>query len=193
MNQTKILSIVFFVIALGLGYYLYDRIKFKIDEEDRIARIERSIIEKLRMIRDAQVAYQAVHREYTDDWDELINFIQTGNIYITQRRETIIPLDYGADSVVVEIDTLGAVPVRDSLFNERRYPNFNVQRLPYIPGSDQKFELYAGKIERQGGTQVDVFEVRDVAPVNPKRRVNNNERALRVGSRTEVTTSGNWE
>lgn len=193
MNQTKILSIVFFVIALGLAYFLFDRIKFKIDEEDRIARIERNVIERLKMIRDAQIAYQAVNREYTNDWNELIQFIEDGKIYITQRKETIIPLEYGADSVIVQIDTLGSVQVRDSLFNERRYPNFNLERLPYIPGSDQRFDIYAGKIERQGGARVDVFEVKDVAPVNPRRRLNNNERALRVGSRTEVTTSGNWE
>lgn len=193
MNQTRILSIVFFVIAIGLGYYLYDRIKYKIEEEDRIARVERSIIERLKMIRDAQVAFQAVNRRYTEDWNELIKFIENGKIYITQRSETIIPLEYGADSVVVKIDTLGAVPVKDSLFNERRYPNFNLERLPYIPGSNERFELYAGKIERPGGAQVDVFEVRDVAPVNPRRRANNNETALKVGSRTEVTTSGNWE
>ncbi|MDQ3534469.1 MAG: hypothetical protein M3421_02455 [Bacteroidota bacterium] len=193
MNQTRILSIVFFVIAIGLGYYLFDRIKYKIDEEDRITRIENSIIQRLKMIRDAQIAYQAVNREYTDNWDQLIRFIENGRIYITQRRENIIQLEYGADSVVVQIDTLGSVAVRDSLFNERRYPNFNLDRLPYIPGTDQRFDMYAGKIERQGGAQVDVFEVRDVAPVNPRRRVNNNERALRVGSRTEVTTSGNWE
>ncbi|MDQ3394011.1 MAG: hypothetical protein M3512_07860 [Bacteroidota bacterium] len=193
MNQTRILSIVFFVIALGLGYYLFDRIKFKIDEEDRITRIENSIIQKLKMIRDAQIAFQAVNRSYTNNWDSLIHFIETGNIYITQRRETIIPLEYGADSVYIQIDTLGSVPVKDSLFNERRYPNFNLQRLPYIPGSDQKFDLYAGKISRPGGAQVDVFEARDVAPVNPRRKANENERALRVGSRTEVTTAGNWE
>lgn len=191
MNKTRILSIVFFVIAIGMAYYLIDRIKFKIDEEDRIARIERNVIEKLKMIRDAEVAYQAVNRKYTSDWDELLRFIEEGNIYITQRREKIIPLEYGADSVVLEIDTLGTVGVKDSLFNQRRYPNFNIERLPYIPGTqNKKFELYADKIERNG-VHVDVFEARDVDPVNPKRRKSDN--ALKVGSRTEVTTSGNWE
>jgi hypothetical protein len=40
---------------------------------------------------------------------------------------------------------------------------------------------------------VDVFEVKDVAPVNPVRKKNNNEKALKIGSRVDVTTSGNWE
>jgi hypothetical protein len=190
MNLTKILSIVFFVIAIGLAYYLIDSIKFSMEEEDRIARNERSVIQRLQMIRDGQIAYQAVHRQYTDDWNALLKFIEEGKIYLTQRRETIIPLEYGADSVIVEIDTLGSVPVKDSLFNERRYPNFNLSRLPYIPGSDKQFELFADKITR-GGVQVNVFEVRDVDPVNPRRRERDNP--LRVGSRTEVTTAGNWE
>jgi len=41
--------------------------------------------------------------------------------------------------------------------------------------------------------QVDVFEVRDPDPINPKRRADNNDKALRVGSRSEVTSTGNWE
>ncbi|CAN5578946.1 hypothetical protein BH23BAC1_BH23BAC1_39370 [soil metagenome] len=190
MNLTKILSIVFFVIAIGMAYYLIDRINYAIQEEDRIARAERSVIQRLQMIRDAQIAYQAVHRQYTDDWNALLRFVEEGRIFITQRRETIIPLEYGADSVVVQIDTLGSVPVKDSLFNERRYPNFSLERMPYIPGSDKRFELFADKITR-GGVRVDVFEARDVDPINPRRRERDNP--LRVGSRTEVTTAGNWE
>jgi hypothetical protein len=37
------------------------------------------------------------------------------------------------------------------------------------------------------------FEIRDPDPINPKRRLNNKEKALRVGSRTDSSTSGNWE
>ena len=43
---------------------------------------------------------------------------------------------------------------------------------------------------------VDVVEVRDVAPVNPNRNEENeakNRKPLRFGSRTDVTTAGNWE
>jgi hypothetical protein len=38
-----------------------------------------------------------------------------------------------------------------------------------------------------------VFELTDSDPINPQRRANNNEKALRVGSKEEVSTSGNWE
>lgn len=193
MNLTKILTIVFVVISLGLAYFLVDSIRTDINEEKRIATIEKNIIEKLKMIRDAQVAYQAANGNYTSDWDKLINFIDTGNIYITQRKEHIITLEYGADSVVVNIDTLGTVSVRDSLFSQEKYPNFNLERLPYIPGNDtKKFEIFADEINKSG-VNVDVFEVKDPEPVNPARLKKTGRGPLRVGSRTEVTTAGNWE
>lgn len=196
MNLTRILSIVFLVIALGLGYYLYSRVDVKIEEDRRITRVERQVIEKLKMIRDAQIAYQAIHGKYTSDWDNLISFIDTGKIYIIQRRENVKELTYGRDSVWIETDTLGSVTVRDSLFSSNKYPNFNLERLPYIPGTDnQKFDVFADEIIR-GGIEVDVIEVRDIAPVNPSRNEKNtsfNRKPLRFGSRTEVSTSGNWE
>lgn len=193
MNLTKILTIVFIIISIGLAYFLVDSIREDINQEERIAAIERRVIEKLMMIRDAEIAYQAVHGQYTSDWNKLISFVDTGKIYITQKKEEIITLDYGADSVIVHVDTLGTVNVKDSLFSEERYPNFNLRQLPIIPGSGGKrFELYADKINKSG-VMVDVFEARDVDPVNPDRRSEKGRGPLRVGSKTDVTTAGNWE
>ncbi len=193
MNLTRILSIVFLVIALGLGYFLFSRIDSRIEEDKRIARIEKQVIEKLKMIREAQKTYQAIHGRYASDWENLIDFVDTGRIFIVEIKEEIHTLSYGRDSVSILRDTLGSVLVKDSIFS--KYPNFNVERLPYIPGSDKKFEIYADEIDR-AGVQVDVVEVRDVDPVNPARNEKNeafNQKPLRFGSRTEVSTSGNWE
>ena len=196
MNATKILSFVFLLVAIGLGAFLFIRVKSKIDEESRIKRVENQIINKLQMIREAEIAYQAIHGQYTSDWDKLINFIDTGKIYIIERTEHVRTLAYGADTVWTEVDTLGSVPVRDSLFSEEKYPNFNPETLPYIPGKEGvKFEIFADKITRSN-IQVDVIEVRDVDPINPARSEDNKafiRKPLRFGSRTDVTTTGNWE
>jgi hypothetical protein len=193
MNLTKILSIVFLAVALGLGYMLYDSVDSVMEEEKRIARIEARIIEKLQMLREAQTAYQAAHGEYAGNWNDLKNFIQNGDIYIVQRTETTKLLEYGKEEITVSFDTLGSVPVIDSLFNETKYPDFNLEALAVVPGSEGKqFEFFADKIERSG-REIGVFEIRDPAPVNPARRLNNNENALKVGSRTDASTSGNWE
>lgn len=190
MNTTKIFSIGLFIVALGLFYYLGNSIYSKIALEKEIKLEERRVIEKLKLIRDAQIGYQRVNGQYTSDWDKLINFVDSGKFYLVERREKTIQLEYGAEEVVTEIDTLGTVGVFDSLF--AHIPNFSSSRLPYKPNSNVMFEIFADKLER-GGIIVDVFEVKDPEPVNPKRRANNNEKALRVGSRSEVTTSGNWE
>lgn len=262
MSLIRVISIFFFIVAIGLGGYLFYRIKYKIDEDKRVERQEALVINKLSMIRDAQVAYQSVIGDYTGDWDTLVNFVDTANLYITQRSESITTLSYGRDSVTIEIDTIGLVSVKDSIFVVKEpvsslvkgtievvevsegqsvqkgdplftvrtpngktvkmraqrdasikdifridgtgvdigetvmileYPRINdIRNLPYLPGStDKKFDLFAGTIVR-GNVVVDVFEVKDTDPVNPARKVRGEENPLRVGSRTDVTTSGNW-
>lgn len=261
---TRILSIVFFAVAIYLGYFLFDSVKSVIDQEKYIQRVEQNIINKLQLIRDTEVAYQMVHGKYSSNWDSLVNFLDSGTIYITERKEEIIQKEYGAEEVIVHVDTVGTMPAREYVFTElnlltagdtgvvtsvnfqvgdkitKNFQLFNLQtkdklfkvrspyegtvtkiyvregqrvnrgdniadivknkypqqtdisRLPYVPGTNTKFDIFADEINRSGVT-VDVFEVKDPNPVNPERRKNNNEKALRVGSRTDVTIAGNWE
>lgn len=193
MTLTKILSIVFLLGALGLGFMLYKSVDDVMQEEKRIAATESRIIEKLQMLRDAQIAYIATNGEYAGNWEDLRKFIEEGKIWLVQRREETKLLAYGKEETTVFFDTLGSVNVMDSLFNERRYPNFNIENVNIVPGSGGKeFEFFADKVERSQ-RQIGVFEIRDPDPINPKRRANNKEKALRVGSRTDSSTSGNWE
>lgn len=193
MNLTKVLSIVFFVAAIGLGYLLWKGVDDVVEAEKRIALVEGAIIEKLQMLRDAQLAYQASNGEYAGNWNDLKNFIQNGQIWLVQRTETTKLLEYGKEETTVEFDTLGSVPVIDSLFNARKYPDFNLETMAVVPASGGKqFEFFADKIERNS-YEINVFEIRDPAPMNPERKLNNNEKALRVGSRTDASTEGNWK
>lgn len=197
MDKTKILSIVFFVVAMGLAAFLIYRINFAISEEERIARMEADIIESLMMIREAETAYLAVNGQYTSDWNKLTSFIDSGNFYITQRTETVFQLSYGADSIYVQIDTLGTVAVRDSLFTKAKWPKFNLATLAIVPGvsPEARFVLWADKIKK-AGVDVNVIEVVNPRPVDPNRDEEseyNTRKPLRFGSRTSVTTAGNWE
>lgn len=196
MEKTKIVSLVFLVVSLGLAGFLGNSIYTSITEQDRIEKMEAQVIKKLEMIREAQIAYQAVNGQYTSDWGKLKAFIDSGQFYLTSRIEHIITLDYGADSVYIEIDTLGTMLVRDSLFTKKKYPTFDLATIDIVPGSkDAKFAMWADKIDKSGVT-VDVVEVWNTAPVNPARNEKNDARTkkpLRFGSRTSVTTAGNWE
>lgn len=193
MNLTKVLSFLFLLGALALGYYLWKGVNDVVEKEKQIALVEGAIIEKLQMLRDAQLAYEASNGKYASTWDSLKTFIQEGEIWLIQRTETTKLLDYGKEETTVTFDTLGSVPVIDSLFNERKFPDFDLNKLAVVPGSGGKqFEFFADKIERNS-YMVNVFEIRDPAPINPERRLNNNEKALRVGSRTDASTEGNWK
>lgn len=270
--KTRIFSIGFLIVALGLAYYFVSRIKFAIDEEKRIEVSEAKVIDKLKLIREVELAYQEIHSKYTDNWDTLINFVKNGEYPITKRSETIIEKPYGGDSVIVHIDTLEIISVKEYIFikehdvyaaddgvfmkflvNSGDYvvkgqkiytmisattgkvvdqiakqsgritnlparavdsplikaeilftmleevfdPNINLDELAFIPLTNPqiKFDLFADRINKNN-LMVNVVEVRDLAPVNPKRDEENeanNRKPLRFGSRSEVTTAGNWE
>ena len=196
MNKVKILSILFFIVAVGLAFLLGNSIKTSIDEKDEISRVEEQIKRKLIMIRDGQIAYQAVNGQYTSDWGRLKSFIDTGRFYLTSKKEHIITLDYGADSVYVEIDTLGTMLVMDSVFSNDKYPDFDLSTMDVVPGVENaKFSMWADEIDKSGVT-VDVIEVVNPKPFNKARKESNEARSkkpLRFGSRTSVTTAGNWE
>ena len=196
MNTTRIISIGALIVAIIFAVLLYNSIFDSIDEAERIEKMETKVKDKLMMIREAQIAFQSVNGQYTSDWDKLLSFIDTGKFFITSKKEIIITLDYGADSIYVEIDTLGTKPVKDSIFSAQRYPNFDLNALAYTPsGDNQKFGMWADKIDKSG-VSVDVLEVWNPAPVDPARKESNDSRTkkpLRFGSRTSVTTNGNWE
>ncbi|BDC98936.1 hypothetical protein [Persicobacter psychrovividus] len=195
MNTTRIFTIVTGIVALGLAYVLFSGIKSDIDLKEKIKVTEKAVIERLKTIREAEIAYQSVYGEYTGNFDTLKAFADTGKVYIIQKKEYIKSLSYGADSVWVEVDTLDQVAVRDTIFTPEKFPNFDPSKLNKIPGSSKSFDIWAGKVKK-GNHDVAVFEVKDIDPVDPTRKEDNDifaRKPLRIGSRTEVTTAGNFE
>jgi hypothetical protein len=205
MTKTRIFSISLIPVIIFLSYLLYRGIAGKIEEAEAIKRSEARVIERLKNIREAQRAYLSKYGRYTTSFDTLVNFVKTDSLYITQKREIIIPRNpkdpryYLGDSIRVEIDTLGIEMVLSSVFPSEKFPNFNPDRLPFVPGYDpaenKKFELFADKILK-GRLLVDVIEVVDPYPMDKTRSDKHPSPVrwrLRFGSRTETTTSGNWE
>ena len=194
MEKNKIYTYSTLLLAVLLAGYLINSKKTSIDEEERISTMEAKIIEKLKLIRNAQIAFESVKGQYTSDWDQLINFIDSGNIYLIQRREETILLEYGAEETTLYLDTIGSISVIDSLFSN--IPNFSSKSLPAVPGIENAtFKMWSGKIEK-GGVLVNVVEVRNPKPVDPNRKESNEaniHKPLRFGSRISITTAGNWE
>ncbi|KOF01823.1 hypothetical protein OB69_15920 [Roseivirga seohaensis subsp. aquiponti] len=192
MSLTKILTVVIFIGAIAFGYFLYDSINSTIQKAKEIERVENSVKAKLELIRDAQVAYQVTYGDYADTWEKLISYVDSGKIWLIQRTETIETKAYGEEISTFTYDTLGFRTVKDSLF---KMPNFNPMNLPRLPHAPDKFFSLYAKDSVRSGVNVDYIEVVDTYPFDRTRTEDNeikNRRPLRFGSRTEITTSGNW-
>jgi hypothetical protein len=118
MNLTRILTIILLAVSLFLGYYLYSGVQKVIDDKAVIESTESAIIEKLKLIREAEALYQEQNGKYTAGWDTLANFIQTGSVPILQRREEIKQKPYGGEEVIIHVDTLGFVSAKEKIFKK---------------------------------------------------------------------------
>lgn len=204
-----LIQVVLWVVIGLLGYLTYNAVYGPVEfNKIRDARYI-DVVERMKDIRDVQLAHREIIGNYEDNFEDLIKFVDTAQYVITQRRDTTF-LDeeykriYGVDQYKedVVIDTLGFASVKDSIFGDSdRY-----KEMMYIPHTDKKkFEIKAGYLEDEG-SKTPVFEVR--APkeliladqdqdlvVQEKQTVSVdgvNGKAITVGSMTQVKTNGNW-
>lgn len=198
-----VLSIVLWGLIIFLGYQIYTSImspiNFNKEKKIRYAKV----IENLKMIRDAELAYAEVNRKYTDNKPALITFIDTAQFAITEVKNVVVTEQRGRITVDVEkrvVDTVGFKPVKSS-FEGRDYKN-----MFKVPGTNAEFDLKVGTIEKVGGLQTPVFEVKiDKAVVLEgmnKDLIRQEKEALgginvpgeyiSVGSLNEVNSNGNW-
>ena len=206
MTKTKIFSLLMIPVVIVLGYLLIAGIKNKIDTDKAIKASEARVREQLKVIRTAEKEFLAKYGYYTSNWDSLINFVKNDSIFIVEKKEIITPWSerdrkdpkyfQRIDSVRIEYDTLETYHTQSYLFPEDKFPGFNADDLNKIPGKEGKtFEIFSDKIDKRG-VKVDVIEVVDRFPLDPTRSDENPSPTrwhLRFGSRTDVTTSGNWE
>ena len=119
MNLNRILTIVLFLASFFLAFRLYRGVQGTIDDRAAIETNENLIIEKLKLIREAEIVFQEVNKRYTANWDSLINFIENGRVPIIQRREVIKQVGYGQEEVKIFFDTLGFVQAKERIFKKK--------------------------------------------------------------------------
>ena len=204
----RIIESFLWVLILVFAYQVYNSInapiKFNEVKNERYLKV----IDKLKDIRNAQIAYKSVNGVYADNFDGLIKFIDTAQYTLIQKRDSsymkynrVYRIDMLEEIVV--IDTLGFASVKDSLFgNSDRYKT--MAQVP-IDGIDKTFSIKADVIDKNG-YNVPVFEVKiskDDVLFDQNKDLLKQEKALMsvdgvngpdlvLGSMTEVSTNGNW-
>ncbi|MDZ7650585.1 MAG: hypothetical protein U5K54_27490 [Cytophagales bacterium] len=64
-----------------------------------ISLTETAIIEKLKLIREAEIVFQSVNGRYTANWDSLIILLKTVRCLLFKEREEITQKSYGVEEV----------------------------------------------------------------------------------------------
>lgn len=192
------IRLVLWVLVLGLGYALFNTImnpiRFNKEKKDRSA----DVIERLKDVRKAQIAFKEVNRFYAQSFNELIPFVDSGKFTIVQRRDEELKYynkvyrEYQLKDTTY-VDTLGYASIKDSIFGA----DYNLEKLRFIPHTENvELKLRAGKI-KSGKLNVHVFEAR--APKEEylvglnEDLVKNASKDLVVGSMTSAKINGNWE
>ncbi len=207
------LQVFLWSLSIFFSFQIYNSIMGPIDfnkvRDQRYAKV----INRLKEIRKAQIAYKDVNGKYSKSFDTLIKFIDEGFFTLIEKRDSsYLEYDrtYRIDMLkeIVVIDTLGTINVKDSLF----YKNNNYVDMAIIPidGIDALFSIDADKIEKNSGGSisyyVDVFEVKvskDIILYDQNKDLLKQENEtisvdgvngpnIILGSMTNVSINGNW-
>lgn len=207
--KTALQIILVFVIA-GLGYLVYDSIMQPIRFNQEHAKRQTAVVNRLKMIRDVQVAYKTIHEKYTGSFDTLITFAKEGNLKLVKSEGSLTDsmLQAGMTEAkavkegIIKRDTV-LVAVKDSICK-----NFNPDSLRFVPFTNlAEFEMGAASITTSSGLVIPVFEARVenrvyLKGLDNQERINLDDMAeklgrypgLKVGSLEEANNNaGNWE
>lgn len=206
-----VIHLVLWALIIYLGYLtfnsVYGEMKFNELKNERY----KVVIKKLKDIREAELAHRTVTGEFTADFDKLVRFVDTASFTITERRDsTVVDAELtkrfgGVETTrsIVVVDTIGTIPVKDSLFGtDTRYKT--MMNLPKNIGPEgAKFELKAGRLAE---SNIPVFQASVKKSIvlqdQNKNMVAKEEDVMSVdgvrgptivvGSMDEVYTKGNW-
>ena len=209
MNKQRGLELFLWILSVFFASQIYSSIngpiKFNKVKNERYA----IVIDRLKDIRNAQIAYKDVKGYYANNFDELVSFVDNGLFTLIEEKDS----SYLAYDRIYRIDMLrevkvvrelGKVSVKDSLFKD----NESYKQMAFVPikgKEDERFSISADIIDKNG-YEAHVFEVKvkkDVILYDQNKDllkqenkvisvdgVNGSEIVL--GSMTQVSTSGNW-
>ncbi len=180
-------------------------VKFNKAKEQR----EAVAIQRLKDLRDLQVAYKSVNNKFTKDFDSLALFYNTGKMEVImqigssddsaavanteqlkKRNRRITPAEMyelykKGQNLVFSIRN--EIAVKDTLFNGRE--NFHVDSLKYIPFSGGQLVEMDAIIKKVSGVDVPLFE----AKVPYKKLLKGLDNQLRINLDAERKASNRYE
>lgn len=205
----RAIQIVLLAVIIGLGYAIYRSINEPIEYEEQYQKRTKAVVNRLKLIRDAQVAYKTIHEKYTGSFDTLIDFVKNGQLKMLRMEGSLSDSLLAAGMTEKEAIKLGIIkrdtvyiPVKDSICK-----NFDPDSLRKVPFVNADFELGATILTSSSNLAIPVFEAKVPNKVylkglDEQQRINKDNLAiklgrypgLKVGSLEEANNNaGNWE
>lgn len=200
-----LLPIAIIVFAYFLISGISDPVRFEQSKKHR----ESVTIERLKDIRDVQVAYKSQYGKFTASFDTLINFYNNGQLKIVRQIGSMDDSVAVARKLVSRDTSL--VPVRENV--KLRSMRNSADSLRFVPFVGGEFEMEA-VIKRVSGVDVPLFEARvpydrllagldrqlivninaDVEALNKNLATGKRYSGMKVGSIDQPNNNaGNWE
>lgn len=183
MNKVlnTILCIVLALCAVGLIWTIYSSVMEPVRFDKEKAQREKVAIQRLKDIRDLQVAYKSVNGKFTASFDTLKQFYNNGQMTVLmqigsnddsaavahteavkKQHKNITPeglydlYKQGDKNLVFSVEN--KLAVKDTLFHSRS--DFNINAIDEVPFcEDQKIEMDA-VVKKVSGVDVPLFEAK---------------------------------
>lgn len=191
-SLSMVVTIVMILGSAAMAYLDYDSIDSRLQYLKKKDKVAAQVIQRLKDIRTAEVAFYDAHGRYTDNWDTLESFVLSGEIPMIQaygeKPDTLSEAEALELGLIVRDTVYKSVIesefLSESALKQRKFP-FYIDSLRYVPFSGKTtFNLEAGHILDASGRKSAVFKAEDPKPFA--------EPAFKVGDMEKVTTNGNW-
>jgi hypothetical protein len=198
-----IIQVILGVIAVVLAYLLYDSLMEPIRFNKAVEYRKGLVVQRLKDIRELQVAYKDSYGRYSGGFDTLVNFYKNDSLKIIRQ------IGSWDDSLavakkLVHTDTI-RVAVKDSLF--KNIAGFIIDSIAYVPVVHEPFQLQAVSYMSISKVIIPLFEAsthndvylkglsrQAIVNLNDEHENMNKYQGLKVGSVTQPNNNaGNWE
>jgi len=202
--KAKQIALILIPLNIILAYFVYNSINSEV-EFQQVAKVRiAENVQKLKDLRQVQIAYKKVNNTYSNNFESLIDFLENDSMAIVKAiGETPDTL---TDAQALELGIISRdtayVLAKETVFDEayltsrnEKFP-LDLSALTAVPHSDKNYSVDAGMVEK-GKVVVQVFEISTTygavfTGLDAENKSFELGNLLKVGSMDEASLNGNW-
>ena len=202
--KAKQIALILIPLNIILAYFVFNSIDSEI-EFQKVAKVRiTENVQKLKDLRQVQIAYKKVNHTYANNFESLLDFLENDSMVIVKAiGETPDSL---TDAQALELGIISRdtayVLAKETVFDEaylssrnEKYP-LNLTTLTNVPHSKELYSVDAGRVEK-GKVMVQVFEISTTyatvfTALDAENKSYELDNLLKVGSMDEASLNGNW-